>query len=167
MSRLLEQLRETFSDEEYRYAYTESFMNSYIAAQIKVLREEFGLSRDELARRIGTTKTIISRLENVGYSSWKLDVLKKLARALGLRLKIGFEEFGSLPEEVDNFRREMLLRVPFDRDPAFSPESVSASQGRPDDLALQRQLPPADAYPEKSFALGEVYLDATRTSGAA
>jgi transcriptional regulator with XRE-family HTH domain len=151
MSQLLEQLRNTFADEDYRYSYTESFMNSYIAAQIKLLREENGLSQDELARKVGATKTGIARLEDVGYSAWKVDILRKIARALGVRLKVGFEEFGTLPAEIDNFSRVSLQRVPFDKDPIFSTPSLPESTQTIDGLELQQQTPPGDAYAEDKW----------------
>lgn len=119
MSELIEQLRHNFQDDEYRSAYAESFMNSYVAAQIKTLREENELTQEQLAEKIGTKQAGISRLENVNYSSWKVETLRKLARAFKVRLKITFEEFGTLPEEIEGFRREALVRLPFDKDPLF------------------------------------------------
>lgn len=121
MSELTEQLRQSFADEEYRNAYAESFLNSYVAAQIKVLREEYPLTQGELAIKIGTQQPGVARLENVNYSSWKVETLRKLARALNVRLKITFEEWGTLPTEIEGFRRDTLVRAPFDRDPVFSP----------------------------------------------
>lgn len=118
---LIEQLRHSFEDEEYRNAYAESFLNSYVAAQIKVLRETYPLTQTELAEKVGTKQPGIARLENVNYSAWKVETLRKLARALSVRLKISFEEWGTLPDEIEHFTREHLLRAPFERDPVFSP----------------------------------------------
>jgi transcriptional regulator with XRE-family HTH domain len=118
----LNPLREEFlsSDEEYRYAYAEDFLNTYIATQIKVLRDKRGkMTQKQLADAIGTQQPGIARLENVNYSKWKVETLKKVARALGVRLKISFETFGSLLEEDANFSREALERPPFEEDPAF------------------------------------------------
>jgi transcriptional regulator with XRE-family HTH domain len=126
VSDLINQFRQSFKDEEYRYAYAESFMNSYVAAQIKILREKNYPTQQALADEIGTKQAGISRLENVNYSSWKVETLRKLARAFGVRLKISFEEFGSLPREVDDFKRESLMREPFDSDPIFSPQPLPA-----------------------------------------
>jgi transcriptional regulator with XRE-family HTH domain len=162
MSQLLEQLRNTFADEEYRYSYVDSFMNSYIAAQIKLLREESGLSHDELAQKVGATRTGIARLEDVGYSAWKVDMLRKIARALGVRLKVGFEEFGSLPGEIDGFKREALLRVPFDEDPVFSRVAPSASAAEIDALR-QEQIPEEDFARETR----KTWTDAVMETGAA
>jgi transcriptional regulator with XRE-family HTH domain len=131
MSELTEQLRQTFDDPEYRNAYAESFQNSYVAAQIKVLREDFPLTQGELAAKIGTKQPGIARLENVNYSSWKVETLRKIARALQVRLRITFEEFGTLPNDIEAFNKEALSRLPFDRDPAFLPcptRTLPASQ---------------------------------------
>jgi transcriptional regulator with XRE-family HTH domain len=107
-------------DEEYRNSYAESFMNSHVAAQIKVLRESQEMTQEELAERIGTKQTGVSRLENVNYSAWKVETLRKLARAFHVRLKITFEEFGTLPNEMNKFSRAMLMRRKFENDPTFS-----------------------------------------------
>jgi transcriptional regulator with XRE-family HTH domain len=120
VNELINQLRKSFSDEEYRNAYAESFMNTYVAAQIKTLREEFPLTQEELARRIGSQQPGIARLENVNYSSWKVETLRKIARALNVRLRISFEGFGTLPAEIEGFNRDGIKRLPFDRDPLFS-----------------------------------------------
>lgn len=167
MNQLLRKLRETFLDKDYRYAYAESFMNSYIAAQIKTLREENALTPEELARTLGTRKGTISRIEDVSYESWTIDTLKKIARALGVRLKISFEEFGTLVREIENFRREELTRMPFDRDPVFlsgsSPSSIDTVA-----LGLQKKTPQGEAYPpffdenSEEFGLKGVYDDAKR-----
>ncbi|MGC2111096.1 MAG: helix-turn-helix transcriptional regulator [Candidatus Korobacteraceae bacterium] len=121
MSELLEQLRESFDDEDYRNSYSESFMNSYVAAQIKTLREEYPLTQAELAEKIGTQQPGVARLENVNYSSWKVETLRKIARALNVRLRITFEEFGTLLGDIEGFNRERLLRASFEKDPVFSP----------------------------------------------
>ena len=122
MSELTEQLRHNFADEEYRNAYADSFQNSYVAAQIKVLREEYPMTQEELAEEIGSQQPGVARLENVNYSSWKVGTLRKIARALKVRLKITFEEWGTLPEDIEHFNRESLKRRPFEKDPIFSPE---------------------------------------------
>jgi transcriptional regulator with XRE-family HTH domain len=120
VNELIEQLRTPFTeDKEYRSAYAESFMNSSVAAQIKVLREQRELSQQELADLIGTKQAGISRLENVNYTSWKVETLTRLARAFDVRLRITFEEFGTLPDEVDRFGRHSLQREAFENDPVF------------------------------------------------
>lgn len=154
MNQLLRKLQETFIDEDYRYAYAESFMNSYLAAQIKVLREGKSLTREEFARTLGTRKGTISRMEDVGYDSWTLGMLKKMAQALGVRLKVSFEEFGTLVREIENFRRAELMRLSFDRDPVFL-SSPSVGLIDPVAMELQKKTPQGAAFQEFSLVYDE------------
>lgn len=119
MSELRERLRNEFLDEEYRYAYAQSFLNSKLANQIKILREQRGKKQAELASLAGTKQAGFSRFENINHSTWKTDTLWKIARALGVRLNISFETFGTLIDEKERFSRQFLQRPPFEDDAAF------------------------------------------------
>ena len=129
-------LRDEFihEDEDYRYAYAEDFLNTYIATQIKVLRDQRGMKQEDLAKAIGTKQSGISRLENVNYSNWKTETLKKIARAFGVRLKITFETFGSLINEDAEFSRDSLKRDKFEDDPAFADNAAQPETEKPVDL---------------------------------
>jgi len=116
MSDIVEHLREELKDPEYSEGYSESFLDSYIATQIKVLREQAGLSQKALADLLGTRQGVVSRIENVNYSKWNVSTLKKLARAFRIRLKVSFETYGSLLSEVSTFSRESLQREPREKD---------------------------------------------------
>src|SRR5689334_21609869 len=115
MSATVERLREELKDSEYSEGYAESFLDSYIATQIKVLREQSDLSQQALASLLGTRQGVISRIENVNYSKWNVSTLKKLARAFHVRLKVSFETYGSLLTDVAAFSRENLQREPRER----------------------------------------------------
>ena len=58
-----------------------------LAAALKSTRIAKGLVQMELAGKIGTTKSAISRLEH-GKGDLRLSTLRKLAAALGFRLDI-------------------------------------------------------------------------------
>jgi transcriptional regulator with XRE-family HTH domain len=111
-------IKESFKDKEARYAFVENFLNASVAAQIKRLREARDMSQEKLAEEIGTKQSGISRLENVNYDCWKVETLRKLARAYGVRLRISFEEFGTLVHEIERFRREPAPRK-YEDDPFF------------------------------------------------
>ena len=51
MNGLVKNLKHEFADEEYRHSYAESFLNSSIATQIKVLREQRKWRQADLARK--------------------------------------------------------------------------------------------------------------------
>ena len=114
-------LREDLKDPEIAEGYAESFLDSYIATQIKVLRDQNKLSQAQLAEMIGTKQGAISRIEDVNYSKWNVTTLKKLARAFRLRLKVSFETYGTLIDEVENFSRQGLERSPRESDPILYP----------------------------------------------
>jgi len=128
MSALREKLQQEFLDEEYRYAYDEEFANSRMATQIKVIREQTPLTQAELAERAGMKQSRISTLENVNYSAWSISTLRRLARALGVRLSFKFESWGEMLPEVESFSRESLQRPPFEKDPAFQPQNSEKDQ---------------------------------------
>jgi len=117
MSDISDSLRPELRDPEYSEGYAESFLNSYIATQIKVIREQRGMKQADLAKEMGTTQTAISRIENVNYSAWNIKTLKKLARAFRVRLRVSFETYGTLPHEVETFGREELQRAAREEDP--------------------------------------------------
>ncbi len=95
MTELIDRLREEFQDKEYRHAYADEFLNSWIATQVKVLREQRGWTQEELASEVGMKQSRISLLENVHYSAWSLNTLKRLAQAFDTILKVSFETFGT------------------------------------------------------------------------
>jgi len=64
--------------------------NLDIARKIFELRSKAGLSQSELAKRVGTTQSVISRLEDADYDGHSLLMLRRIAAALEKRLEIRF-----------------------------------------------------------------------------
>lgn len=62
-----------------------------IARQVILRRGQLGLTQKELAERVGTSHSAISRLES-GQHRASIDTLERIGAALGLRLFVGFEE---------------------------------------------------------------------------
>jgi transcriptional regulator with XRE-family HTH domain len=56
------------------------------------LRTEAGLSQRELAERMGTTQSVISRLEEGGGARNRIDTLARVATALNRHLVLSFPE---------------------------------------------------------------------------
>src|ERR1700685_4580271 len=112
MGAIAESLKRELATPEPDFAegYAESFLNTWIAAQIKVLRLQRGMTQEALAAILQTSQAVISRSENVNYSAWNIGTLKKLARAFEVRLKVSFEEYGTLPDEVENFSEAALRK---------------------------------------------------------
>jgi ribosome-binding protein aMBF1 (putative translation factor) len=63
-----------------------------IARQIFELRTRAGLSQRELAERVQTTQSVISRLEDADYEGHSLSMLQRIAEVLGARLDVDFSQ---------------------------------------------------------------------------
>ncbi|MBC8194306.1 MAG: helix-turn-helix transcriptional regulator [Actinobacteria bacterium] len=66
------------------------------------LRSEAGLSQRELAERMGTTQSVISRLEEGGGARNRIDTLARVATALDRHLVLSF------PAEVPDNLKDAL-----------------------------------------------------------
>ena|SRR5256885_1942862 len=64
--------------------------NLDIARKIHDLRTAAKLSQAELAKRVGTTQSVISRLEDADYDGHSLAMLRRIAAALERRVEIRF-----------------------------------------------------------------------------
>lgn len=67
--------------QEHNYARQE------IAAQLRQVRKEQGMTQERLAEKVGTRKSNISRLESGRYNP-SLDFLEKVAGGLGREIEV-------------------------------------------------------------------------------
>jgi len=74
-------------DRGFALNYEQGYEDFKIGALLRQAREEAGLSQEELAQRLKTQKTAISRIENHA-EDIKLSTLEKVAAALGKHIKI-------------------------------------------------------------------------------
>jgi DNA-binding XRE family transcriptional regulator len=64
--------------------------NAGIARDIYALRDKAGLTQRQLAELVGTTASVICRLEDADYEGHSLSMLRRIAAALDTRLEIHF-----------------------------------------------------------------------------
>jgi ribosome-binding protein aMBF1 (putative translation factor) len=62
-----------------------------LGMKIRRLREEAGWTQKQLAEKIGTRPSAISRIEVADYDSHTVTLLERVADALGMTLKIDFQ----------------------------------------------------------------------------
>ena len=74
-----------------RTGYEEAKAGYEVGRMIRQLREARNLSQRELAERMGTTQSVVGRLE-AGGSRPTLLTLERVAQALGLRLEVRFRD---------------------------------------------------------------------------
>ena len=68
----------------------EARASAEVARQIHELRTQAGLTQKELAKLVGTSHSVISRLEDDDYQGHSLAMLRRIAAALGRRVEIRF-----------------------------------------------------------------------------
>jgi len=64
--------------------------NAEVARKIHELRETAGMTQAELAKLVGTTPSVISRLEDADYEGHSLSMLRRIAASLNKRVEIRF-----------------------------------------------------------------------------
>ncbi|MGC9945189.1 MAG: helix-turn-helix transcriptional regulator [Bryobacteraceae bacterium] len=75
---------------ERERAYEQALFDTEVASKVYDLRTKAGLSHAVLAKKVGTTASVISRLEDADYEGDSLAMLRRIAEALGKRLQIRF-----------------------------------------------------------------------------
>ena len=83
--------RRYYEDKPDRLAALErARANDDVARKIAALRTEAGLSQRQLAMLVGTTASVICRLEDADYEGHSLAMLQRIAAALDRRVTINF-----------------------------------------------------------------------------
>ncbi len=75
-------------DPELAAAFEEELAAADVASQIYKLRTRARLSQRQLAAKVGTTASVICRLEDSDYEGHSLSLLRRIAAALGRHVKI-------------------------------------------------------------------------------
>lgn len=80
----------TGDDPKVREQIEEQKLNARVAEMILPARERAGLTQSQLAKLIGTTQSLISRLEDADYQGRSLTMLQRIAEALhhGLEVRL-------------------------------------------------------------------------------
>src|SRR6185437_8715280 len=106
---------------------------STLAYQIEALRDQHGWTQTELANLIGTTQSVISRLEDPDYGRANITTLFDLAKALDVALLVKFVPYSQFVTEY--------------RD--VSPQGLSAASFSDEDSTHNNLI---DNNPEGTFA---------------
>ena len=118
-------LRDEFKDTDYRRAYAESFANTVIATQIRLLRGS--MNQTEFANLVGVKQSRISAMEDENYSAWSTKTLKKLARGKDVAFLGMFVSFGEILDRSRLMSAKRLTPVSFANDPAFGNAEVPSN----------------------------------------
>jgi ribosome-binding protein aMBF1 (putative translation factor) len=87
--------RSIADDPELQELVKEASINAQVSLIIYDVRKQAGLTQQQLADLIGTTQSVIARLEDADYEGHSLSMLVRIAAALDRKLDIKM-----LPKEV-------------------------------------------------------------------
>ena len=75
-------------DAELREMVRQEVLNAEIGQMIYDARTKAGLTQQQLANRLATTQSVISRLESADYEGHSLSMLQRIAEVLGQKLEL-------------------------------------------------------------------------------
>jgi transcriptional regulator with XRE-family HTH domain len=109
-------------------------VNAEVASTIYELRKKAGLTQKELAQKVGTTQSVISRLEDADYEGHSLSMLNRIAMALNRRLYVQmvepFEKNGiSVHQDLQVSPRRNVILSHHKRPTGLKPGSIAPRSG--------------------------------------
>jgi ribosome-binding protein aMBF1 (putative translation factor) len=84
----------------YGKAYASTLHQIDLAILVREMREQAGLTQKALAKRVGTTQSVIARLEDAEYSRHSLLMLERISAACGVALRLHAEKRPYFDREV-------------------------------------------------------------------
>jgi ribosome-binding protein aMBF1 (putative translation factor) len=85
-------LSQRLTDPELAAEFREAHERAALGLKIARLRTARGLSQAQLATRLNTTQSVISRYESADYRSYNIETLRRLASALGGELIVDLRD---------------------------------------------------------------------------
>ncbi len=83
--------RRALRDPKLQTLYEAEKIHFQAALEIRRAREAAGLTQSQLAKKVGTTQSVISRLEDADYAGHTLKMLERIAEVLNQRVVIHLE----------------------------------------------------------------------------
>lgn len=78
------------NNRKFREEFDREYKNLVISEKIAQLRHKAHLTQEQLAEKVHTTKSAISRYESNAYRGYSVSLLQKIASACGADLRISF-----------------------------------------------------------------------------
>ncbi len=83
-------------DVDRKASLEEERLNAQVARSIYQMRAEAGMTQKQVADLVGTTQSVISRLEDADYEGHSLSMVNRIARALDRRFSFQLVGKGSV-----------------------------------------------------------------------
>jgi ribosome-binding protein aMBF1 (putative translation factor) len=81
-------------DSHLQQLASEAMVNAEVAQLIYDVRSKAKLTQKQLAELVGTTQSVIARLEDADYQGHSLSMLQRIAAAVNKRLEVRFVSIG-------------------------------------------------------------------------
>ena len=144
------------SKPERELALERERLNAKVARMICDFREEAGLTQQDLANLIGTTQSVISRLEDADYDGHSLSMVQRIATALNKKLSLDMKESSQASADLKYAFQKLLYLSRKKRnwsiDTAAKQLGIKPSELQEIELAGGNQISPALLY-----KLSEIY----------
>jgi len=126
-------------DAERKSSLQEERVNGEVARMIYELRNEAGLKQKELAELIGTTQSVISRLEDSDYDGHSLSMLRKIAKALKQKLNITMTDKVKENDNIKFVFQEIVRGLRKEKGLSIDQFAEKSGINRGDVIAMERQ----------------------------
>ncbi len=93
-------LKTYLSVARYRKTFGRTLHQIDLVVLVREMREDAGLTQTELAKKVGTTQFVITRLEDAEYTGHSLTMLERIAAVCGVALKLHAEQKPHFDREV-------------------------------------------------------------------
>jgi transcriptional regulator with XRE-family HTH domain len=97
-----------------RHSYLAEGVKTWIARQVRSLREQRGWSQSDLSIKIDKPQSAISRIEDPDYGKMSLQTLFDLAKAFDVALIVKFVDYPTFLRETDDQKTASLHVESFD-----------------------------------------------------
>jgi transcriptional regulator with XRE-family HTH domain len=149
------------ANQEYRHAYMAEGVKTWIARQVRALREQRDWSQGDLARESGKKQSAISRIEDPDYGQLTLQTLFDIAKAYDLPLLVQFVEWQDWLYRMEDVSTEALRKDSFDGDHLAALSNQQYLAGNESSLTTYATHPNAIAiYDVDSFAVAHSGISA-------
>lgn len=105
--------------------YEKGLVDAEVGQRIYDLRTEAGLTQAALAKRVGTTPSVISRLEDADYRGHSVAMLRRIAEALDSRVEIRFVPAGRASAAAKKVAKRASPRVSRSADKGAAPRKLA------------------------------------------
>lgn len=127
-------------DAERKTSLQEERVNAEVAQMIYDLRQETGLTQKELADLIGTTQSVISRLEDADYNGHSLSMLSRIAKALNRHLTVQMTSVDEPRQTIQYVFREVLKGLRLKLGLQVDQLAIKTGIDKKDILSMERSM---------------------------